>query len=517
MITPLDARILIVDDQESNVLLLQNILQDAGYAHFETTRDSSQVASLMQEFHPDLILLDLMMPNLDGYAVMEQLRPLIPPDTYLPILVLTADATKQAKQRALSLGAKDFLTKPLDQVEVLLRIKNLLETRLLHLQQQRQNLILEDTVRERTLQIQRQLQRLNALRMIDTAISSTFDLRVTLNFLLQQVALQLGVDAAAVLLLDRAVQELRFSAEQGFRGTAITSVRLRLGEDYAGRVALERHSIYVPSITLAQPQFTNPGLMQDEGFVAYYAAPLVAKGKVTGVLEIFHRSPLSPDSEWSDFLETLAGQTAIAIDNAELFGDLQQSNAEMLMAYDRTIEGWSRAMDLRDKETEGHTLRVTDMTLELARKMRFDESELPHVRRGALLHDMGKLGVPDSILLKPGKLTDEEWVIMRRHPTYAYEMLSPVAYLKPAIDIPYCHHEKWDGTGYPRGLKGDQIPRAARIFAVIDVWDALMSDRPYRKAWTREAALRHISKQAGTHFDPEVVELFLKEVPVEKS
>lgn len=189
---------------------------------------------------------------------------------------------------------------------------------------------------------------------------------------------------------------------------------------------------------------------------------------------------------------------------------LLHSNQELFQAYDATIVGWSRAMDLRDKETEGHSQRVTDMTLQLARVMQMDEAQLIQIRRGALLHDMGKLGVPDHILFKTGKLTDEEWEIMRKHPAFAYEMLSPIQYLKPALNIPYCHHEKWDGTGYPRGLVGEQIPLEACIFAVVDVWDALRSDRPYRKAWTAEKAREYIREQAGSYFDPKVVEYFLE-------
>src|SRR5581483_1480327 len=175
-----------------------------------------------------------------------------------------------------------------------------------------------------------------------------------------------------------------------------------------------------------------------------------------------------------------------------------------------TIEGWSRAMDLRDKETEGHTQRVTEMTLRLARAFGVSDEQLVHIQRGALLHDIGKMGIPDSILLKPEALTDEEWAIMRQHPVYAYELLSPIAYLRPALDIPYCHHEKWDGSGYPRGLKGEQIPLAARLFAIVDVWDALRSDRPYRKAWTLERVCDHLHSLRGTHFQPEVVDAFLE-------
>jgi putative nucleotidyltransferase with HDIG domain len=198
------------------------------------------------------------------------------------------------------------------------------------------------------------------------------------------------------------------------------------------------------------------------------------------------------------------------MDNLELFRDLQKSNADLVIAYDSTLEGWSGALDLRDKETEGHTQRVTQLSLRLARAVGVDNHDLVNIRRGALLHDIGKMGIPDRILLKPGPLAEEEWVIMRKHPAYAFELLSPIAYLRPALDIPYCHHEKWDGTGYPRGLKGEQIPLAARIFAIVDVWDALRSDRPYRKAWSEQQALEYIEAQTGKHFDPQVVKVFLQ-------
>jgi putative two-component system response regulator len=190
--------------------------------------------------------------------------------------------------------------------------------------------------------------------------------------------------------------------------------------------------------------------------------------------------------------------------------NLEEAHKQLLFAYDETIEGWSRAMDLRDKETEGHSQRVTELTIKLAQALGMPKEELVPVRRGALLHDMGKLGIPDSILLKPGKLNEEEWDFMRQHPQLAHNMLHPIEYLRPALDIPYCHHEKWDGTGYPRGLKGEQIPLAARIFAVVDVWDALTSDRPYRPAWEREKVLEYIREQSGKHFDPRVVKGFLE-------
>lgn len=189
--------------------------------------------------------------------------------------------------------------------------------------------------------------------------------------------------------------------------------------------------------------------------------------------------------------------------------DLQQFNMELAHAYDATIEGWARALELRDLETKGHSRRVTQMTLHLAHTIGMNGDQLMHVRRGALLHDIGKMSVPDEILLKPGPLTSDEWEIMRKHPVYAYKLLSSIAFLQPALDIPYYHHEKWDGSGYPRGLKREQIPLPARMFAVVDVWDALRSDRPYRSAWPEEKVYDYIESHAGGHFDPEIVSVFL--------
>ena len=190
--------------------------------------------------------------------------------------------------------------------------------------------------------------------------------------------------------------------------------------------------------------------------------------------------------------------------------ELHHTTSELRQVYDATLDALSAALDLRDRQAKGHSRRVTEMALATAGTMGVSDSKLVHIRRGALLHDIGNLLVPEEILHKQGELTVEEWVTVHMHPFYAYEMMSSIPFLVPALDIPYCHHEKWDGTGYPRGLKGEEIPTAARIFAVVDVWDALTSDRPYRKAWSRQEALEHIREQGGKHFDPKVVQAFLK-------
>lgn len=358
--------------------------------------------------------------------------------------------------------------------------------------------------------VKRQLEQLAAMHAIDKAISSSQDLSATLNIFLDQLVTQLKVGAASVLRLDSHTGELKYTAGRGFRTSIIRETRQRLGEGHAGTTALDRRLRIIPDLTPGDEEFSRTELVREENFAFYVVVPLIAKDEVKAVLEIFHRSPREYDREWLGFLETLAEQAAIALENAELFNNLQRSNTELTLAYDATIEALARSLELRDRETEEHARRVTETTVQLARLMGLEEEELVHVRRGALLHDLGKIAIPDSILLKEGPLTDEEWKTMREHPALAYNLLLPIAYLRPALDIPYCHHEKWDGNGYPRGLKGEQIPLVARIFAVVDVWDALSSNRPYFEAWSSEKILEHIEKNAGTHFDPKVVKVFLE-------
>jgi hypothetical protein len=327
---------------------------------------------------------------------------------------------------------------------------------------------------------------------------------------LKEVTSQLHMDAAAVHLLNPESQLLEHAASRGFRGPAVEQTRLRPDRSDLRRMLTDHWVMGTADLGQQADSFGRPHMVASEGFVAHFCAPLIVKGQLRGVLEVFQRQPIEPGPEWHNFLIALAAQTAIAVDNARLFENLQTSNTELVQAYEATIEGWSRAMDLRDHDTEGHSQRVTELTVQLARAKGLDETALLHIRHGALLHDIGKMGVPDAILLKPGALTEEEWALMHLHPTHAFEMLAPIDYLRPALDIPYCHHEKWDGSGYPRGLAGTKIPMAARMFALVDVWDALRSDRPYRRAWPMERVRAHIRSLAGTDFDPDLVELFLQ-------
>jgi PAS domain S-box-containing protein len=357
-------------------------------------------------------------------------------------------------------------------------------------------------------QMNKQVHRLAALRDIDLAITASLDLHITLQIILDKISSQLNIDAVAIFLLTPHTQMLEYAAGQGFRKSIQKQMRLNLGDSLAGRTVRERTVVVAHDLAQTLKQYSQNPAAVGEGFVTYYGVPLITKGMVKGVLEIYQRSPLPSDPDWLGFLEALATQAALAIDDARLFEDLQRSNAELSLAYDTTLEGLSRTLDMRDQDTEGHSRRVTDLTIALAQAMGISGEELTHIYRGSLLHDIGKMGIPDNILLKPGPLTPEEWAIMRTHPQNAYNLLAPISHLRGALEIPYCHHEKWNGTGYPRGLRGEEIPLSARIFAVVDAWDALNSDRPYRKAWSKENAFDYILQESGISYDTAVVEQF---------
>jgi PAS domain S-box-containing protein/putative nucleotidyltransferase with HDIG domain len=357
--------------------------------------------------------------------------------------------------------------------------------------------------------VQQQLEHLTALVEIDHAINFSFDLDLSLTTLLTHAMVQLQVDAACVLLFNPAARSLGYVAGRGFRTRAVAETRRPLAKGYAGKTAREPRSVRIVDLAKRQDGLLEGLDLSGEDFVSYFGIPLIAKGKFLGVLEVFRRTSQAHREGWLDFLQALASQAAIAIDNATLFENLQKTNTELSQAYDATIEGWSRAMEMRDHVTEGHTHRAAVLTVKLGRLFEMSEAELVQVRWGALLHDIGKMAIPDHILFKEEDLTEAEWVIMKKHTIFACKMLSPIRYLRLALDIPCSHHEKWDGTGYPLGLKGEQIPLAARIFAVVDVWDALRSDRHYRRSWPLERVREHLRSLAGTHFDPRVVKVCL--------
>ncbi len=350
---------------------------------------------------------------------------------------------------------------------------------------------------------------LESLHAIDLAIASSMELDKILTVILKEAREHLGSDASDILLLDADTSMLSLGARLGFRTEALLHTHLKSGQGFAGKALLDEEAIIATRLDQNAEGFARSPAFAEEGFVFYAGRRLTVKDKTVGVIELYRRTPFDPSASWSLFFRALAGQAAIALENSALLGGLRKANADLAEANEGTIESWAEALELRDQETEGHSRRVTEATVALASLFGLSGKDLDRVRQGALLHDIGKMGIPDSILLKSGPLDPQERAIMQRHPVIARNLLSRLRFFKDALDIPYGHHEKWDGTGYPQGLAGESIPLPARLFAVVDVWDALRSDRPYRKAWSEEAVLDHLRSLSGTHFDPRAVEAFL--------
>ena len=358
--------------------------------------------------------------------------------------------------------------------------------------------------------LQRQIRNFATINTINNAILTRTDLEGVTSIILREIVERLGVDAADVLIYDEHALTLTCSAREGFNIRAAEPIILRVGDGYAGQAAVQRKTVRLRDINDPNLNHNIPKHWKDEAFLSYFGVPLLVKGELKGILELYQRSNVERDKSWLEFMETLAQQVAIAIDSHFLLDALQRSNMELELAYETTLEGWAHALEMRDYETKGHTERVAALTVKLAQSLGAQREELTHIRRGALLHDIGKIAVSDTILLKEGPCTAEEWEIIKQHPYFGYEMLRKITYLKPSLDIVLYHHERWDGAGYPEGLAGERIPYAARIFAVVDVWDALINDRPYHDAWSREETLKHIQDESGKHFDPQVVEVFCK-------
>jgi PAS domain S-box-containing protein len=351
--------------------------------------------------------------------------------------------------------------------------------------------------------------RLDTLHAIETSFASSLDLRVSLDLVIEQIQSRLKIDAASVYIYDEDLQMLEIITARGM--TMMTSVkqRIRVGEGFPGKAALEQEIIYIPDLTRPGPALQIHGSITVDGFKSAFFVPLVAKGQLRGVLELFYCRSVHNDPDWMGFLETLARQISVAIDGIQVFHRLQQSLIEQQVAQDAIVESWSHLLEMRGLEPKGHNRRVSALTLELARRMGIEDKELASLYKGILLHDIGKLLLPDSIVNKPGPLTDDEWELVYLHPVHAHELISKISPFQSAASIPYCHHEYWDGSGYPRGLKGEDIPLGARIFQVVETWDLMQVDLPYRKAFEKEDVLEYIQSESDKRFDPRVVEKFL--------
>ncbi|MAT42318.1 MAG: hypothetical protein CL609_08260 [Anaerolineaceae bacterium] len=357
--------------------------------------------------------------------------------------------------------------------------------------------------------IQRQLRQLDALRQIDIAIINFVDVYPLVETTLEVSRNELNADACFIFKFNPNQNDFSILGQTGLSLNPEFKIPVTM-DDCIGRAALTREIVTTHNIQAIEKSSDHIDIIKQTGFQTMICVPLIAKNRLYGVLELIYKNSMPNDPEWFNFISTLTGQLAIGLSDSSLISNLKESKRLLELSYDTTLQGWANALELRDNETKGHSDRVVKLTLALAKKLNIPETEWIHIQRGARLHDIGKMGIPDSILKKPGPLTEEEWATMRTHPVLAYNLLKETHHLIPALDIPYRHHERWDGSGYPDGLKGLEIPLTARIFAVVDAWDALLSDRPYRPAWSQQQTKKYIQDNAGILFDPMVVKALLE-------
>jgi|SRR3989304_788402 len=355
----------------------------------------------------------------------------------------------------------------------------------------------------------KQTRRMKALANIDRAIISAMDIDIFADVLFDQINQQLGADICLLYLRDRVSSEFSCRRSRGISGlTGVNRLTVALELVNSQSDQNIRKMVVYNELQLSQVRDRLPYPYDEYNF--YSATPLHNSNKVIGVLEVCSKDPIIVDNDWKEYLTMIAAQATIGIEHLLLIDNINNLNNELVDAYESTLLSWAKALEYKDQETKGHSDRVTKMSIKLGKALGLTDEEMVHLRRGAILHDIGKMCIPDKILQKKEPLTEEEWALMRRHPIFAQEFLSDIQFIQPALNIPLFHHERWDGSGYPYGLKGKQIPLAVRIFMVVDVWDALSSTRSYREAWSIDQVEEYFHQNSGILFDPIVVEKFFE-------
>jgi response regulator RpfG family c-di-GMP phosphodiesterase len=489
-------QVLIVEDQPDDAELMVIHLENEGFTvKWQRVQTKPDYLKALVE-KPDLILADWSLPQFSGMQALELMNE---SGLNIPFILVSGSIGEEAAINAMHQGASDYILK--DQSKRLGQaVQRTLDSRRYRHEKE-----------QAEADLTRRLTELEVLYSISSSLRYVEDLDTMLSTLLEQTLAAFETEAGAIWLDKLDDGNLYQASAKGWLTQLEDEKYFPPGEGIVG-ITYASGKPHTSNEFVIDPNISKHNrLNMPAGWGGAYL-PIHNGIDVIGALLIAVKHPRVITSDELKLLSSIAEMAGIAVHRIRLFEQLQTSEAALVEAYDETIKGWAAALELRDQKTEGHSERVTEMTLALAKKFGFNEEQLTHIYRGSLLHDIGKMGVSDTILLKPGSLDDREWEVMRRHPIYAYQVLAPIAYLKPALNIPYYHHEKYDGSGYPQGLKAEEIPLEARIFAVIDVFDALTSDRPYRPAWSRKDALDLIKKESATHFDPQVVEEFLKMV-----
>ncbi len=488
-------RLLIVEDMPDDAELMVMRLEEEGFKPDWQRVETEEEFIKALEDKPEFILADWSLPQFSGLRALELINER---GLDIPFILVSGSIGEEAAINALHLGASDYILKD--------RSKRLGQSVRRTLNSRRYQQAKEEAEAE----LKKRLAELEVLYKMSSSLRHLESLDEMLKSLLGQTLAALKAEAGAIWLENRDGKKLYLASAQGWL-ERLDDLTFEPGEGLVGSTYLLEQPHTCPEF-IRDPNINYKALAIVPSGWGGALVPIYSNEDIIGVMAISVALPREITAEEVKLLASIAEMAGIAIHRIRLFEELQAAGEVLASAYDETIKGWAGALELRDQETEGHCERVTSLTMTIARKIGVPEDQIIHIYRGSLLHDIGKMGIPDSILLKPGKLDDKEWELMYKHPSYAYDMLATIEYLRPALDIPYCHHEKWDGTGYPRGLKGKQIPLPARIFAVVDVYDALTSDRPYRKAWSENEALEYVKNESGSHFDPQVVEVFLKEI-----
>jgi PAS domain S-box-containing protein len=444
--------ILLIEDDPAHAELIQRAFEDRGNgAHLAITHTLGEARNYLENFQPTLIIADWRLPDGDSTTFLQEHDKPVP-----PVIIMTSYGSERNAVEAIKSGALDYIVKSSESMMDMPHVAERAIQQWLIMQEQER---IQVTLAEREAQFR--LLAENSSDMI-----SRHDIHGTFLY----------VSPACQALVGYKPEEL------------------------VGKQVIP--FLHPEDATYILKMFDSPKWDDPTAAVPYRArhksGAYIWLETTARVIYDQDNKAVEIQASSRDITERKQAQVA-----------LQRAHQDLREAYDKTIEGWVLALDLRDRETEGHTQRVTEMTVRLARDLECTDEEIVHIRRGALLHDMGKMGIPDEILQKPGPLTDDEWTVMRRHPQYAYQMLSPISYLNQALIIPYYHHERWNGSGYPHGLKGEEIPLFARLFAVVDVWDALSSDRPYRKRVPPKDVIDYLEEEAGRLFDPYIIEKFL--------
>lgn len=479
-------KILVVDDEEHIRQLCLEILGGKGY-HTEVCADPRDAIERLRRSKYDLLLVDIKMPQMNGFELLGLVKEI---SHDITVVMITGYATIENAINSLKLGAHGFVLKPFTSHELIQAVEDALD-------------------RNRALKENTRLKLLIPLFEISKELLSEIDIQRLLDHIVDVVHKETGTNVVSLMLINEGKKELTIAAAKGLPHDIINTTKKMVGEMIAGWVAERGEPLVITEGTDIDPLLKEA--LYREDLSASMCMPLISKGKVIGVLNLSKKKGEAPFSESDlEFVSILCGQVAIAIDNASLFNALQAKAEELNRSYFESVMALAQAIETKDSYTRGHCDRTVRHALLIANRLGLPETEKEKVRYAAVLHDIGKIGVNESILNKPGKLTEEEYEMVKLHPKMGADIIKGIKFLEPVVPVIYHHQERYDGKGYPDGIKGEQIPIGARIIAVLDTYDAMTTDRPYRKALSREAAIAEVKRCSGTQFDPQVVEVFLQ-------